>query len=194
MPIQDCFSIYCHMWVVGFSLPPFVLLHMYVKYLISSKKPVKHSTVVPECSRSNSEFPDCAERSPAGQSLLSSSPPPHPHQIQPEDSAFTCQDFCLWAHTGFQVKQCQGETAAINTINRNPAECWLPAWVKANLSFQERSPPAPDAAEQSTCSWDLPCHRQRGSHFWMLCVSWAGSHREIAQSNQYLPDAWPELF
>lgn len=58
-----------------FSLPPFVLLHMYVKYLISSKKPVKHSTVVLECSRSNSEFPDCTERSPAGQSLLSSSSP-----------------------------------------------------------------------------------------------------------------------
>lgn len=68
---------------VGFSLLPFVLLHMYVKYLISSKKPVKHSTVVLECSRSNSEFPDCAERSPAGQSLLSSSPPPHPPSPPP---------------------------------------------------------------------------------------------------------------
>lgn len=58
-----------------FSLLPFVLLHTYVKYLISSKKPVKHSTVVLECSRSNSEFPDCTERSPAGQSLLFSSSP-----------------------------------------------------------------------------------------------------------------------
>lgn len=69
MPVQDGFSIYCHIWVVSFSLPPFVLLHMYVKYLIISKKPVKHSTVVLECSRSNSEFPERTERSPAGQSV-----------------------------------------------------------------------------------------------------------------------------
>lgn len=58
------------LWVFSPSI-----LHMYVKYLISSKNPVKHSTVVLECNRSNSEFPDCAERSPAGQSLLSSSSP-----------------------------------------------------------------------------------------------------------------------
>lgn len=85
--------------------------------------------------------------------------------------SFLSVSFKNYTHGGFWVKKCQGETAAINTINRNPAARGLPAWLKGDPSSQGSSPPAPDAAEPSTCSWGLPCrHWQRGSHFWMLRV------------------------
>lgn len=162
--IAPWYTITCGL--LGFFLPPFVLHQMYVKYLIGSK----NACETQHCNTGKHQKRlDFLTELKGAQLVSPSCLIPPPSQIHPEDSAFTCQDFCLWAlkstHTGFQVKQCQGETAAINTINRNPAARWLPAWLKADPSFQERSPPAPDAAAQSTCSWGLPCHQQRGSHF-----------------------------
>lgn len=160
-------SIYDNMSVLGVFSPPFCF-QMYVKYTLSSNNACETRHCNAGKIRSNSGFPDSAKRSPAGPSLLSSysSPSQTPsrrlglHMIR-----FLSVSFKNHTRRGFQVKQCQGESAAINTIKRNPAAGWLLARLKANPSFQERSSPAPDAAERSMSSWGLPCWQQHGTHF-----------------------------
>lgn len=55
----------------------------------------------------------------------------------------------------------------------------IPSLTQNQSVLSGKATPAPDAAEQSTRSWGLPCHRQGGSHFWMLCVSRWELHRAI---------------
>lgn len=45
-----------------------------------------------------------------------------------------------YKHTRFWLQQCQGETAAINAINRNPVAHRFQAGLDGNPSFQGRSP------------------------------------------------------
>lgn len=111
------------MSVLGVFSPPFCF-QMYVKYSVSGNNAFETQHCNAGKIGSNSGFPDSAKRSPAGQSLLSSysSPSQTPsrkfgiHMIR-----FLSVSFKNHTHRGFQVKQCQGESAAINTIKRNPA-------------------------------------------------------------------------
>lgn len=76
----------------GFFLPPFVLLQIYVKCLISSKNACE--TQHWKTSEATLDFLTALKRA---QLVSPSCPIPPLSQIQQEDSCFTCQVFCLWA-------------------------------------------------------------------------------------------------
>lgn len=93
-PCQHETAIYNHMWAVGFSSPPFCLTSD-VCEIFNKQQECLWNTALRYWKPSEATLAFLT--APKGAQLVSPSCPiPPPSQVQPDDSAFTCQDFCLW--------------------------------------------------------------------------------------------------
>lgn len=156
-------------WItVSFHLPlTFVFFQMDVKYLISSKNPCKTELWHWKASEVTVFFFLKERRSGFRVSL--------------QTPRFLSMSLKNYKHTHFWLQQCQGETAAINAINRNPVAHRFQAGLDGNPSFQGRSPQL--QMQQSTPRAPVVCPATSSTaHIPWCCVYHNQSH-EITQSN-----------